>query len=60
MKESQKASSELEELQMMYEYDPVRIRKVLGDKVQFIQGDMAICYGGILAGVSFFGGYPIT
>jgi 2-oxoglutarate ferredoxin oxidoreductase subunit alpha len=45
---------------MMYEYDPVRIRKVLGDKVQFIQGDMAVCYGGVLAGVSFFGGYPIT
>ena len=44
----------------MYEYDPVRIRRVLGDKVQFIQGDMAVCYGGVLAGVSFFGGYPIT
>jgi len=45
---------------MKYERDPVRIRRVLGDKVQFIQGDMAVAYGGILAGVSFFGGYPIT
>ena len=45
---------------MKYERDPERIRKVLGDKVQFIQGDMAVAYGGLLAGVSFFGGYPIT
>jgi len=45
---------------MKYERDPVRIRRVLGDKVQFIQGDMAVAYGGLLAGVSFFGGYPIT
>ncbi|MCK5344219.1 MAG: 2-oxoacid:acceptor oxidoreductase subunit alpha, partial [Candidatus Heimdallarchaeota archaeon] len=27
---------------------------------QFIQGDMACVYGGLLAGCSFFGGYPIT
>ncbi len=45
---------------MIYERDPVRIRKVLGDKTQFIQGDMAVAYGGLLAGVGFFGGYPIT
>lgn len=45
---------------MRYERDPVRIRRVLGDKVQFIQGDMAAAYGGLLAGCSFFGGYPIT
>jgi 2-oxoglutarate ferredoxin oxidoreductase subunit alpha len=45
---------------MKYERDPERIRKVLGEKIQFIQGDMAVAYGGLLAGVSFFGGYPIT
>ena len=45
---------------MKYERDPVRIRKVLGEKIQFIQGDMAVAYGGLLAGVGFFGGYPIT
>jgi 2-oxoglutarate ferredoxin oxidoreductase subunit alpha len=45
---------------MKYERDPERIRNVLGNKVQFILGDMACVYGGILAGVSFFGGYPIT
>ena len=45
---------------MKYEYDPKRIRKVLGKKVQFLLGDMACVYGGLLAGCSFFGGYPIT
>jgi 2-oxoglutarate ferredoxin oxidoreductase subunit alpha len=45
---------------MKYKYDPKRIRKVLGKKVQFILGDMACVYGGLLAGCSFFGGYPIT
>ena len=45
---------------VVYERDPKMIRKVLGNKVQFILGDMACVYGGILAGVSFFGGYPIT
>jgi 2-oxoglutarate ferredoxin oxidoreductase subunit alpha len=45
---------------MKYVRDPKRIREVLGKKVQFIQGDMACVYGGLLAGVSFFGGYPIT
>jgi len=45
---------------MKYERDPERIRRVLGDKIQFIQGDMAVAYGGLIAGCSFFGGYPIT
>ena len=45
---------------MKYVRDPKRIREVLGKKVQFILGDMACVYGGLLAGVSFFGGYPIT
>jgi len=45
---------------MIYKRDPKRIREVLGKKVQFILGDMACVYGGLLAGVSFFGGYPIT
>lgn len=45
---------------MKYKRDPERIREVLGKKVQFILGDMACVYGGILAGCSFFGGYPIS
>ncbi len=45
---------------MIYERDPKKIREILGGKVQFLLGDMACVYGGILAGVSFFGGYPIT
>jgi 2-oxoglutarate ferredoxin oxidoreductase subunit alpha len=45
---------------MKYKRDPEKIRKVLGKKIQFIQGDMACVYGGLLAGCSFFGGYPIT
>jgi len=45
---------------MIYKRDPERIRKVLGNKIQFIQGDMAVTYGALLAGCSFFGGYPIT
>jgi 2-oxoglutarate ferredoxin oxidoreductase subunit alpha len=45
---------------MKYKRDPRRIREVLGKKVQFILGDMACVYGGLLAGCSFFGGYPIT
>ena len=45
---------------MTYKRDPELIRKVLGKKVQFILGDMACVYGGLLAGCSFFGGYPIT
>jgi 2-oxoglutarate ferredoxin oxidoreductase subunit alpha len=45
---------------MKYKRDPLLIRDTIGDKVQFTQGDMAIVYGGLLAGCSFFGGYPIT
>jgi 2-oxoglutarate/2-oxoacid ferredoxin oxidoreductase subunit alpha len=45
---------------MRYIRDPKKIREVLGGKVQFLLGDMACVYGGLLAGVSFFGGYPIT
>lgn len=45
---------------MKYKRDPMLIRDVIGEKVQFTQGDMAIVYGGLLAGCSFFGGYPIT
>jgi len=45
---------------MKYKRDPELIRSVLGKKVQFILGDIACVYGGLLAGCSFFGGYPIT
>jgi len=45
---------------MRYERDPQLIREVIGKKVQFTLGDMACVYGGLLAGCSFFGGYPIT
>jgi 2-oxoglutarate ferredoxin oxidoreductase subunit alpha len=45
---------------MINKRDPKQIREVLGNKVQFMLGDMACVYGGILAGCSFFGGYPIT
>ncbi len=45
---------------MKYKRNPKQIREVLGNKIQFIQGDMACVYGGLLAGCSFFGGYPIT
>ena len=45
---------------MKYKRDAEIIREVLGKKVQFILGDMACVYGGLLAGCSFFGGYPIT
>ncbi len=45
---------------MMYKRDPELIREVLGKKVQFILGDIACVYGGLIAGCSFFGGYPIT
>jgi 2-oxoglutarate ferredoxin oxidoreductase subunit alpha len=36
------------------------IKKVLGPKVQFEQGDITCAYGALLAGCTFFGGYPIT
>jgi len=45
---------------MRYKRDPKKIREVLGDKVQFLMGDMACVYGGLLAGCTFFAGYPIT
>ncbi len=45
---------------MRYKRDPKIIRNVLGNKVQFLLGDMACVYGALLAGCSFFGGYPIT
>ena len=45
---------------MKFIYDPIKVREVLGNKIQFLLGDMACVYGGLLAGVSFFGGYPIT
>lgn len=35
-------------------------KNVLGPKVQFEQGDIACAYGAVLAGCTFFGGYPIT
>lgn len=37
-----------------------RVRRVIGGKVLFIQGDIAISYGAMLAGCRFFAGYPIT
>ncbi|PDW03049.1 2-oxoacid:acceptor oxidoreductase subunit alpha [Candidatus Viridilinea mediisalina] len=40
--------------------DRALIRRALGDKVQFIQGDDACAYGALLAGCNFFAGYPIT
>jgi 2-oxoglutarate ferredoxin oxidoreductase subunit alpha len=36
------------------------IKKVLGPRVQFEQGDVTCAYGALLAGCTFFGGYPIT
>lgn len=33
---------------------------ILGEKVQFVSGDDAVCYGALLAGCTFFAGYPIT
>ena len=40
------------------EYD--RLLKILGKQSHFIQGDVAVTYGAILAGCRFFAGYPIT
>jgi 2-oxoglutarate ferredoxin oxidoreductase subunit alpha len=37
-----------------------RILRILGPKVQFLQGDLACSYGALLAGCRFFAGYPIT
>ncbi len=40
--------------------DSQRIRQALGEPVQFVQGDDACAYGALLAGCTFFAGYPIT
>ncbi len=45
---------------MNYRYDYQRLRRIIGDKIQFVQGDTACVYGSLLAGCSFFSGYPIT
>jgi 2-oxoglutarate ferredoxin oxidoreductase subunit alpha len=34
--------------------------KALGPKMQFVQGDVAYAYGALLAGCTYFAGYPIT
>lgn len=44
----------------MYQYDVDRIRKIIGNQIQFVQGDLACVHGSLLAGCSFFSGYPIT
>jgi 2-oxoglutarate ferredoxin oxidoreductase subunit alpha len=36
------------------------VRNVLGPKMQFVQGDVAYAYGALLAGCTYFAGYPIT
>jgi len=43
-----------------HKYDEKKIRRVIGEKVQFVQGDASAVYGALLAGCSFFAGYPIT
>ncbi len=40
--------------------DIQKVKKVLGKDKQFIHGDTALCYGALLAGCNFYGGYPIT
>ncbi len=37
-----------------------RVAKALGPKMQFVQGDVAYAYGALLAGCTYFAGYPIT
>ncbi len=44
----------------MQKMDRSLIQRALGPKVQFIQGDIACAYGAVLAGCTFFAGYPIT
>ena len=46
--------------QSFTEDDFDRVRRVLGKKIQFVQGDVAIGFGALLAGCQFFAGYPIT
>ena len=41
-------------------YNYKEITQALGRKEQFIQGDVAIAYGALLAGCRYFAGYPIT
>lgn len=41
-------------------YDYKRIRSILGKQIQFAQGNLACVYGSLLAGCTFFAGYPIT
>jgi 2-oxoglutarate ferredoxin oxidoreductase subunit alpha len=36
------------------------VTQTLGPKVQFVQGDVAYAYGALLAGCTYFAGYPIT
>jgi 2-oxoglutarate ferredoxin oxidoreductase subunit alpha len=40
------------------QYDAVC--NALGPKMQFVQGDVAYAYGALLAGCTYFAGYPIT
>ncbi len=44
----------------MYKKDYERIQRILGKKIQFIEGDLACAYGALLAGCRYFAGYPIT
>lgn len=45
---------------MSYHCDYQRLQRIIGEKIQFVQGDTACVYGSLLAGCSFFAGYPIT
>jgi 2-oxoglutarate ferredoxin oxidoreductase subunit alpha len=36
------------------------VRRLIGKKIRFTQGDVAVGYGALLAGCRFFAGYPIT
>lgn len=48
------------DVEVRYKYDEERIRRAIGDRVQFVQGDESVVFGALLAGCSFFAGYPIT
>ncbi len=45
-------------VQQTFDYE--KVMKALGSREQFAQGDVACAYGAILAGCTFFAGYPIT
>ncbi len=45
---------------MSVKYDYDEVVQILGKRDQFIQGDIAVAYGALLAGCSYFAGYPIT